>query len=151
MRKTLLTLALVATAMTTAARAQGDPATVGKAALGGPTTRAEAIAAAGARFAQIDTDHDGRANPTEMRAYRAAMRDRMIARGGEVADPRPGDERHGGRGRQMDGAGRGNGSVTRQEYEDRAARRFDRMDADHSRRIQPGTTTPVMPAPTPVA
>ncbi len=137
MRKTVLTLMLAASAITSAASAQTAPTPTPAprppmrqdANRDGVATRAEAIAQADARFAQMDTDHDGRVTADEMRAYRTAMHDRMIASGRDVPVPPPGGAKHDGMGRRMDP--NGDGSVTREEFEARALKRFDRMDANH--------------------
>ncbi len=141
MRKTVLTLMLAASAITSAASsAQTAPAPASVPARPRPpmrqdvnhdgvATRAEAIAQADARFAQIDTDHDGRVTSGEMRAYRAAVHDRMVASGRDVPVPPPGGRKHDGLGRRMDP--NGDGSVSRDEFEARALKRFDRMDANH--------------------
>ncbi len=135
MRKTVLTLMLAASTITSAASAQTAPAPATPrppmrqdANPDGIITRAEAIAQADARFAQMDTDRDGRISAGEMRAYRTAMHDRMVASGRDVPVPPPGGGRHDGMGRQMDP--NGDGSVTREEFEARALKRFDRMDAN---------------------
>ena len=133
MRKTVLTLMLAASAITSAG-AQTAPATPRPpmrqdANHDGVSTRAEAIAQADARFAQMDTDHDGRITTGEMRAYREALHDRMVASGRDVPVPPPGGRKHDGMGRRMDP--NGDGSVTRDEFEARALKRFDRMDANH--------------------
>lgn len=135
MRKTVLTLMLAAGAITSAASAQTNPVPAPRPPMrqdanrDGVATRAEAIAQADARFAQMDTDHDGRVTGGEMRAYRAAVHDRMIASGRDVPVPPPGGRKHDGMGRRMDP--NGDGSVTREEFEARALKRFDRMDANH--------------------
>ena len=134
MRKTVLTLMLAASAITSAAGAQTAPATPRPpmrqdANHDGVATRAEAIAQADARFAQMDSDHDGRITAGEMRAYREAVHDRMVASGRDVPVPPPGSRKHDGMGRRMDP--NGDGSVTREEFEARALKRFDRMDANH--------------------
>ena len=77
----------------------------------------------------MDTDHDGRITAGEMRAYREALHDRMVASGRDVPVPPPGGRKHDGMGRRMDP--NGDGSVTRDEFEARALKRFDRMDANH--------------------
>jgi len=131
MRKTVLTLMLAASAITSVAGAQ-TPATPPAPTRQGTdrvSTRAEAIAQADARFAQMDTDHDGRITAGEMRAYREALHDRMVASGRDVPVPPPGGRKHDGMGRRMDP--NGDGSVTREEFEARALKRFDRMDANH--------------------
>ena len=131
MRKTVLTLMLAASAITSVAGAQ-TPATPPAPTRQGTdrvSTRAEAIAQADARFAQMDTDHDGRITVGEMRAYREALHDRMVASGRDVPVPPPGGRKHDGMGRRMDP--NGDGSVTREEFEARALKRFDRMDANH--------------------
>ena len=134
MRKTLLSLMLAASAITSAASSAQTPTAppppVPRGANhDGVATRAEAIAQADARFAQIDTDHDGRITAGEMRAYREAVHDRMVASGRDVPVPPPGGRKHDGMGRRMDP--NGDGSVTRDEFEARALKRFDRMDANH--------------------
>ena len=136
MRKTVLTLMLAASAITSAASAQTPPAPATPrppmrqdANRDGVITRTEAIAQADARFAQMDTDRDGRVTAGEMRAYRTAMHDRMVASGRDVPVPPPGGRKHDGMGRRMDP--NGDGSVTREEFEARALKRFDRMDANH--------------------
>lgn len=133
MRKTVLTLMLAASAITSAASAQTPttprPPMRQDANQDGVATRAEAIAQADARFAQMDTDHDGRITAGEMRAYREALHDRVVASGRDVPVPPPGGRKHDGTGRRMDP--NGDGSVTREEFEARALKRFDRMDADH--------------------
>ncbi|MBD8618124.1 EF-hand domain-containing protein [Sphingomonas sp. CFBP 13728] len=133
MRKTVLTLMLAASAITSAASAQTPttprPPMRQDANQDGVATRAEAIAQADARFAQMDTDHDGRITAGEMRAYREALHDRVVASGRDVPVPPPGGRKHDGTGRRMDP--NGDGSVTREEFEARALKRFDRMDANH--------------------
>jgi len=131
MRKTVLTLMLAASAITSAAGAQtpATPPSPMRQDANRVSTRAEAIAQADARFAQMDTDHDGRITVGEMRAYREALHDRMVASGRDVPVPPPGGRKHDGMGRRMDP--NGDGSVTREEFEARALKRFDRMDANH--------------------
>jgi len=122
---------------------------------GGPmraVTRAEAIADADARFARMDSDGDGILTAAERRSFREerreAMRERreqrMAAQGGAAgadhANPRRDPDRgaRGGMGRadrQRAGAGRDDGVVTRAEFSDRAAQRFDRMDANRDGRL----------------
>ncbi|RXD07404.1 hypothetical protein EQZ23_05010 [Sphingomonas sp. UV9] len=148
MRKTVLTLMLAASALTSAAcSAQTAPSPANQTAgtpapraamrqdanRDGVVTRAEAIAQADARFAQMDTDRDGRVSAGEMRAYRTAMRDRMVARGRDAPVPPPGGAKHDGMGRRMDP--NRDGSVTREEFQARALKRFDRVDANHDGRI----------------
>ena len=172
MRKTVLTLMLAASALTSAASAQTAPATPRPpmrqdANHDGIATRAEAIAQADARFAQMETDHDGRVSGGEMQAYREALHDRMVASGRDVPVPPLGGRKHDGMGRRMDP--NGDGSVTREEFEARALKRFDRVDANHDgmidateranaaemrhvdrRERRQGVTPPVQtPAPTP--
>ncbi len=115
-------------------------------------TRAEAIAEADARFARMDSDGDGILTAAERRSFREerreAMRERreqrMAAQGGapgaDHANPRRDPDRgaRGGMGRgdrQRAGAGRDDGVVTRAEFSDRAAQRFDRMDANRDGRL----------------
>jgi hypothetical protein len=118
MRKTILSLAAAASALTaTAANAQATPTA--------PETRAEAIAQADTRFAQMDTDHDGLVGPVEMQAYRAALHDRAIARGDDASAS------GGGRGGMGRGMRAGAASMTKAAFEARAGERFDRMDANH--------------------
>ncbi len=134
MRKTLLSLMLAASAITSVASSAQTPTAppppVPRGANhDGVATRAEAIAQADARFAQIDTDHDGRVTPGEMRAYRAALHDRMIASGRDVSPPAPDRRKPDGIDRRKDP--RGDYSVTREAFTARALRRFDRIDANH--------------------
>ncbi|KQN28413.1 hypothetical protein ASF00_11250 [Sphingomonas sp. Leaf34] len=137
MRKIILPLLFAASAIASAAgAAQINPAPATPrppirqdANRDGVGTRAEAIAQADARFAQMDTDRDGRVTAGEMRAYRAARHDRMVASGRDVPIPPPGGSKHDGMGRRMDP--NGDGSVTREEFEARALKRFDRIDANH--------------------
>ena len=127
MRKTLFSLAVAGSALTTAAAAaQGAPAP-SRAAL----TRADAIAQATARFAQMDTNHDGLVSATEMQDYRTAMRDRRIARGGGDREREPGGVDAGGMGRGGTGGDMTRPSITRAAFEARAAARFDRTDTNH--------------------
>ncbi len=137
MRKIVLPLLFAASAIASvASAAQTNPAPTTPRPLirqdanrDGVATRAEAIAQADARFAQMDTDRDGRITGGEMRAYRAALHDRMVASGRDVPVPPPGGGKHDGMGRRMDP--NGDGSVTREEFEARALKRFDRVDANH--------------------
>lgn len=127
MRKIILSLAAAASALTAAAcSAQAAPSTPAI------ETRAEAIAQADARFAQMDTNHDGLISTTEMQDYRAAIHDRMIARGGDAPTPSAG-ARHDGMGRHMgsDGNAKIGASMTKSDFEARAGERFDRTDANH--------------------
>jgi heat shock protein HslJ len=127
MRKIIFSLAVAASALTAAAcSAQAAPAAPAI------QTRAEAIAQADARFAQMDTNHDGLISTTEMQDYRAAIHDRMIARGGDAPTP-SGGPRHGGMDRHMrsDGNAKIGSSMTKAEFEARAGQRFDRIDANH--------------------
>ena len=100
----------------------------------GVLTRAEAIAQADARFAEMDQDGDGILTAGEREAARDAMRDRrearMAARGRTAPDRAPDAQgRRRGNGMAQDGV------VTRAEFQDRAAQRFDRMDANRDGRI----------------
>lgn len=98
----------------------------------GQISRAEFVAEADARFQQMDADHDGTLTRDEMKAFRQAMHDRMVANGGRgdmPPPPPPGgkppkDKADGG----SDGAGR---TITRADFTNRAAARFDRMDTNH--------------------
>ncbi len=99
----------------------------------GTVSRAAYIAQADARFQQMDTDHDGSVSASEMQSYRQAMRDRRIARGGDVPPPPPPmdgqhDAKPGGGPNAMPDFSR---TITRQDFTDRAAKRFDRMDTNH--------------------
>ena len=120
MRKIILSLAVAASALTAAAaNAQATPTAPAS------ETRAEAIAQADLRFAQMDTDHDGLVGPVEMQAYRSALHDRAIARGDSGSAP------GGGRGGMGRGMRAGAASMTKAAFEARAGERFDRMDANH--------------------
>lgn len=140
MRKIVLFLALGATGFAVAAAAQVAPPSPGgtyqptpmRADLNRPVTRADYIAQADARFEQMDTDHDGSVSTAEMQSYRQAMRDRRIARGGDVPPPPPMDGKHDGKaGGAPNGVPDFSRTITRQDFTDRAAKRFDRMDANH--------------------
>ncbi|WP_161978374.1 hypothetical protein [Sphingomonas oligophenolica] len=149
MRKTILILSLAASALgATACSAQAtqtnqtnqaDTAEHGHGHRGammmradtnrdGVITRAEAIAAADARLDKLDTNHDGTVTADEMAARRAAMRERMAARGMTLPD---GATRGMGRHRDRDG----DGIMTKAEAEAHAATRFDRMDANHDGKL----------------
>lgn len=135
MRKALLALAFAGSALAAAAAAaQTPPPPPGPMAAdadhGRVITRADYLADAARRFAQMDANHDGRVTPDERMAYRDAMRDRRIADG--AAPPPAPDGRHEGRGLGGPGGGR---EITREDYMARAAERFDRMDANHDGRI----------------
>jgi hypothetical protein len=115
MRKTILSLAAAASALTAAAaNAQATPTAPAS------ETRAEAIAQADLRFAQMDTDHDGLVGPVEMQAYRAALHDRAIARGDDASAS------GGGRGGMGRGMRAGAATMTKAAFEARAGERFDR-------------------------
>lgn len=103
----------------------------------GKVSRAEFIAQADGRFLQMDTDKDGTVSRSEMKAFRQAMHDRRIADGarGDMPPPRPHDGKrpkppkdHGEHG--PDGEFKDKPPITRQAFTDRAAKRFDRIDAN---------------------
>jgi len=99
----------------------------------GVITRAEAIAEADARFDTMDANHDGTVTAAERTAMRQAMRDRMTAAGKTPLEGRDG-ARDGGR-KMARGGPDGDGVLTRAEAEARAAKRFDRMDANHDGKL----------------
>ena len=101
----------------------------------GVVTRAEALARADAQFARMDADGDGILTAAERDAARDAMRDRRQARMDARRDARgePGGEPRG----SAPGPRGNDGIVTRAEFQDRAAQRFDRMDANRDGRIDP--------------
>jgi hypothetical protein len=98
----------------------------------GIVTRDEAQAQADAQFAAMDTDHNGKLTGEERRAGMAAMR--AARTGGDTPrpprgdDPRDGGPRDGG---PRGGGYMGGGDMTQAAFRDRAAQRFDRLDADH--------------------
>ena len=154
MRKTLLTLALTASAIAAAAcgaqtapaPSQSPMATTDMPRGPGPhrgggmmradadgdgvVTRAEAIAEADQRFDRMDTNRDGRVTPDEMAALRTAMRDRLTAAG---RTPPPDGDAPTRMGRRQDPDG--DGVMTKADAEALAAKRFDRMDANHDGRL----------------
>lgn len=106
-------------------------------------TREEAVARADRMFDAIDTNHDGKITPDEMRAARERRHDKM----GETAPPMgannvppppPSDgDRHGmGMGMGKRG-GDPNRVITREEWRQKAMERFDRVDLNHDGRITP--------------
>lgn len=125
-------------------RGHGDPLARMDANKDGVVTRAEAIAAADARFAKTDTNGDGKITQDEIQAQRDAMRQRMeqrrAAQGGQAGadtDAQPGMHRRGGHHgdmmKEMDA--NGDGVVTQTEAEAAATARFDKLDANHDGRI----------------
>ena len=93
----------------------------------GIVTRDEALAQADAQFAAMDTDHNGKLTGEERRAGMAAMR--AARTGGDTPRPPRGDgPRDGG---PRGGGYMGGGDMTQAAFRDRAAQRFDRLDADH--------------------
>jgi len=134
MRRTLMMLALATSAFAGGVAIAQAPPPPGRD--DAVQTRADAIAQADARFDQMDADHDGVVTPDEMRAARLAMRDQAIARGDTPPPPPPADRggrvggmRHGG------GDGPRRMTMTKAQFEERAAARFDRMDTNHDGRI----------------
>jgi len=118
----------------------------------GVVTKAEAIAAADARFARADTNADGKITQDEVEAKRAAMRakwqQRRIAQGDQAGDPakpaHAGMHHHGHHGdmtKQLDG--NGDGIVTKAEAEAAATAHFDKMDANHDGRIDQAETAAI--------
>lgn len=98
----------------------------------GIVTRDEALAQADAQFAAMDTDHNGKLTGEERRAGMAAMR--AARTGGDTPRPPRGDgPRDGGPrdGGPRGGGYMGGGDMTQAAFRDRAAQRFDRLDADH--------------------
>lgn len=129
-------------------RGHGDPLARLDTNKDGVVTRAEAIAAADARFAKADTNGDGKITQDEVQAKREAMRakwqQRRAAQGtqaGTETAGRPGGHRgmHHRGGRHGDMTKRldtnGDGVVTRAEAEAAATARFDKLDANHDGRI----------------
>jgi hypothetical protein len=88
----------------------------------GIVTRDEALAQADAQFAAMDTDHNGKLTGEERRAGMAALR--AARTGGDTPRPPRGDGPRGG-------GYMGGGDMTQAAFRDRAAQRFDRLDADH--------------------
>jgi hypothetical protein len=80
-------------------------------------SRADAQAAAGQRFDQIDTDHNGSVSEEELQAGRP----------GRPGGP-GGNREHGGLAARMDADG--DGKISKQEYVATQTRRFDMIDAD---------------------
>lgn len=125
---------------------------------GGDTTRQSVVDRTNARFDQLDENRDGRVTPEEARAARERRReeraDRMFERldadgNGSITreELREGHGRRGGRGMRIarrggsDGPGgrmrgmRGfgeQGFITREQMQERALARFDRLDADRN-------------------
>lgn len=86
----------------------------------GIITRAEAVAAADARFDRLDTNHDGVLSPEEMQAGMPMTRGNAGGGGGGAG---------GGQGMAA------MGPVTRTQYHDRALRPFDRIDTNHDGKL----------------
>ncbi len=82
----------------------------------GTITKAEYLARVEARFARLDTNHDGKIDATERAAAHHGGGD-MAARMGKRMDAN------------------GDGSVTLDEERAKASRRFDRMDTNHDGKI----------------
>ncbi len=91
----------------------------------GMVTRAEALADADRRFAEMDADKDGKVTREERRAFRDAHRPGP-ARAGRPDGPRPDRDRAGRRGGE---------ETTQAQFRDRAAAMFDRTDTNRDGRI----------------
>ena len=159
MKKTLIGLALLATAAARAAMAQVPPP--GDDPMGGKTiTKAEAAAKAAEMFAKMDTNNDGKLDQADRAAHRTQMFDRLdsnkdgtISRdefaaahsGKEGGAKGPGGHRMGMRGGQMGGAmmmlrmadANKDGVVTREEFMAAEARMFDMADANKDGKLTP--------------
>jgi len=96
----------------------------------GVLTRAEATAQADARFAKLDPNGDGTVSAEERQTARQAMRDRMGAAGKTRPSRSVDDKRMARRGGRD-----GNATMTKADFEARALKRFDRMDANHDGKV----------------
>lgn len=119
----------------------------------GVITRAEAMAAADAKFAKLDTNGDGQITRAEIQAKQDARRAKWQERRAARADqpqgaPQPGTDGqhpHMGHGMHRPGGRHGDmmkrldtnndGVITKAEAEAAAMQRFDKMDANHDGRI----------------
>lgn len=103
----------------------------------GKLDQADRQAGQKARFARVDTDHDGSVSYEEFGAMHAKFDGARAERGerrGERAGPREGRRMAMG-GRHMRGMGQmadadKNGTITQAEFQAAAIERFDRLDAD---------------------
>jgi hypothetical protein len=138
MRPLLLATSLLATAVSGGAIAGQLPPAPTDAVL----TRADTLAGADARFAQIDTDRDGRISAAERDAIPAVRRGASAAAAANDAPPPPAAaEGRGGRGGM--GGARGieradtdrDGFVTRAEFAAQAAAMFDRQDLNKDGKV----------------
>lgn len=153
MRSLLIPFALLTA---TAAAAQMPPPDGGR---GGPPTRADAIAKAERRFAEMDTNHDGAVTRDEFNAY---MQARMAEKFGGQMPHSSARGSHGGMGDRMFDRFDTNhdGRITLDEARADAAQMFDRMDTNHDGMISPderengwrsrGDDTPPPPPPSDV-
>jgi Ca2+-binding EF-hand superfamily protein len=96
------TLAVSAPALAQAPEGASPPAA--------PVTRAQALADADRRFDAMDANHDGKITPDERKAYREA--------------------RHPRAGRDHEGREHKGRELTRDQFRERAAKRFDRIDTN---------------------
>jgi hypothetical protein len=138
MRKIIIAAALGATLLATGgavasqqtaqdAPPMRDPLLHADADKDGVVTRAEMLADVGARFARIDTDHDGKITPAEREAAFQAMRAHMAERRGGPGGPGM------GRGRHADA--NGDGVVTLDEQRAQAEKRFAFVDRNGDGKI----------------
>jgi hypothetical protein len=144
MKKFVLAAALGATALSGTAVAQtsapapadrpmpprGGPMMMSDIDRDGIVTRDEAAAAADRRFAEMDTNHDGKISGDErraMREHRREMRDERREADGRPPRPPRDDDRGPRRGPQRE--------MTQKEFRDRALAMFDRVDTNHDGRI----------------
>lgn len=152
MRRSALLASLTLTAAT-AAGAQTPPSDRGPD--GAPPaamTRADAVARAEQRFAEMDANRDGAVTKDEFNAYMEARWQRRAAQAAPaypptstsaegVPPPPPNGRKHGGEmmgGHMFDRLDvNHDGRITLEEARADAAERFDRMDANHD-----GTITP---------
>ncbi len=127
MRPLFLAVSLLATAVSGGAIAGQLPPAPTDAVL----TRADALARADTRFAEIDTDRDGKISAVERDAIPAPRR-------GPVAEGAEGRGGHGGMGGAR-GIGRADtdrdGFVTRAEFAAQAAAMFDRQDLNKDGKV----------------
>lgn len=93
-----------------------------------PMTKAQALARADARFDAMDTDKDGKLSAAEREAAAGAMRDRMGARQGQMAQRRGGGQAGGRMLARIDT--NGDGVISREENRAGAEAAFARMDTN---------------------